>query len=160
LSKNIFFDFKIPEGRGDISKIKVNKKIINLVDESYNSNPLSLKAALLNYDKLNVKKAKKHLLIGDMLELGKHSVKHHLLFKSLLNNLKVNKIHVIGKYIKKAIEGVNQNKKGKILKKNLEIIDLIKNDLSNNDYLLIKGSNATGLNMITKKLKKGVLNVL
>ena len=160
LPKNIFFDFKIPEGRGDITKIKVNRKVINLVDESYNSNPLSLKTALINFDKLNVKRVKKHLLLGDMLELGKYSVKHHQSFNNLLNNLKVNKIHVIGKYIKESLKGVSKNKKGIILKNRLEIIGLINNNLSNNDYLLIKGSNATGLNTIAKKLKSGDLNVL
>ena len=40
--------FKTPNGRGDITKIKINKKNLNLIDESYNSNPLSLKSAILN----------------------------------------------------------------------------------------------------------------
>ena len=47
----------------------MNKKIINLIDESYNSNPLSLKTAVLNYEKIETKKSKKYLLLGDMLEL-------------------------------------------------------------------------------------------
>ena len=55
LNKNIFLNFKVPHGRGDFSKIKVNGKNINLIDESYNSNPLSLKSAILNYDKINSK---------------------------------------------------------------------------------------------------------
>ena len=55
LDKNIFFKFKVPQGRGDMSKIKIFKKNINLVDESYNSNPLSLKSAVLNYDKIKKK---------------------------------------------------------------------------------------------------------
>ena len=46
-------DFETPEGRGDFSKLKINNKNINLIDESYNSNPLSLKSAILNYDKIN-----------------------------------------------------------------------------------------------------------
>ena len=46
LNINTFLNIKTPEGRGDITKIKVNKKIINLIDESYNSNPLSLKNAI------------------------------------------------------------------------------------------------------------------
>ena len=58
LKRNIFLDFKTPEGRGDISKIKINKKI-NLIDESYNSNPLSLESAILNFDKIANKKYKK-----------------------------------------------------------------------------------------------------
>ena len=39
ISKNIFLDFKFPDGRGDYSKLKIKNKIIKLVDESYNSNP-------------------------------------------------------------------------------------------------------------------------
>jgi len=30
---------------------------------------------------------------------------------------------------------------------------LIKNDLNNNDYLMVKASNATGLNMIVIRMK-------
>ena len=57
-------------------------------------------------------------------------------------------------------EGLNQNKKGELLNNTSEIINLINDNLSNNDYLMIKGSNATGLNIITKKLKSGNLNAL
>ena len=46
MDKDIFLNLKSPEGRGDISKIKIKNKYINLVDESYNSNPLSLKQQL------------------------------------------------------------------------------------------------------------------
>ena len=34
LNKNIFLSFKTPDGRGDISKIKINNKILNLIDEA------------------------------------------------------------------------------------------------------------------------------
>ena len=160
LSRKIFLNFKIPEGRGDISKIKVKDKLVNLVDESYNSNPLSLRTALKNYDNLEVKDFKKHVLLGDMLELGKHSIKQHKIIRGFLNNLNISKIHIIGKFIKKTYKGLDENKKGKLLNDTSEIIDLINDNLSNNDYLMVKGSNATGLNTIVKKLKSGSLNVL
>ena len=35
-------------------------------------------------------------------------------------------------------------KRGKILKITLKLLNLIKRDLNNNDYLMIKASNATG----------------
>ena len=41
LKENIFLNFKIPGGRGDHSIVKINNKKINLIDQSYNSNPLS-----------------------------------------------------------------------------------------------------------------------
>jgi len=39
------------------------------------------------------------------------------------------------------------------LNNNSQIIDLIKNDLNNNDYLMVKASNATGFNKIIRKIK-------
>ncbi len=154
IPKNIFFDFKPPEGRGDFVKIKTKLKKINLIDESYNSNPLSLKTALLNYSNLDTKKSKKHVLLGDMLELGAHSIYQHKSIKKIINKLNIDKVHVIGKHIKKTYSGINKDKRGVILSRAGETFDLINTKLSNNDYLMIKGSNLTGLYKVTQNLKK------
>ncbi len=161
LKKNIFLDFNLPNGRGDISNLRIKEKKIYFVDESYNSNPLSVREALVNFDKIKIKKTnKKYLILGDMLELGKHSIKQHKLLSQNINKTKINKVYVLGKYIKKTFSGLTPSKKGKILPKNFNIIELIKNEFKNNDYLMIKGSNATGLNKIANKLKQGNLHVL
>jgi MurE/MurF fusion protein len=153
ISKNIFTKFETPSGRGDISKIKINNKKLNLIDESYNSNPLSLKSAILNYDKLEPKKSKKYLLLGDMLELGKHSNKLHKSMGKIINRTKIDKVFVKGNKVLSIFNSILKSKRGRILNNNAQIIDLIKNDLNNNDYLMIKASNATGFNKITKDLK-------
>ena len=44
-------------------------------------------------------------------------------------------------------------KRGRILVNKLGIIEFIKKDLNNNDYLMIKASLATGFNDIVKDLK-------
>ena len=49
---------------------------------------------------------------------------------------------------------IKTSKKGKIFKQNSEIIDLIKNEFNNNDYLMIKASNATGFNKLANNLKE------
>ena len=148
------------EGRGDISKIKVDKKNIFLIDESYNSNPLSLNSAIKNFDMIKVKKSKKHLILGDMLELGKHSKRLHSKICGSINKTSINYVNVIGRHITDTYHNINKDKKGIILKKNSEIIDLIKNNINNNDYLMIKGSNSTGLNKLTNALKVGKTDVL
>ena len=153
LNKNIFINFKTPQGRGDFSKIKVNKKKLNLIDESYNSNPLSLKTAILNYDKINSKKSKKYLLLGDMLELGNHSKKLHQSIAPIINKTKIDKVFVKGNKATFIFDNLLRHKKGRILYSKSQIINLIKNDLNNNDYLMIKASNATGLNKIVKDIK-------
>jgi len=153
INKNIFLNFIPPNGRGDISKIKIDQKNIFLVDESYNSNPLSLRSAIINYDKLISKNSKKYLILGDMLELGSHSKKLHESIGDIINKTNIDKTFVFGDKITLTFDKILKKKKGKILDNKLEIINLIKSDLNNNDYLMVKASNATGLNMIINNLK-------
>ena len=152
--KDIFLDIKIPNGRGDISKVNFKNKQIFFVDESYNSNPLSLKTAIENFDNIKSKNCKKYLILGDMLELGKHSIKQHKLISKILNKTKIDQVYVIGKYIKRTFNGLKSNKKAKILNNKSDIINLINNNLNNNDYLMIKGSNSTGLHEVSTILKQ------
>ena len=99
LDKNIFFDYEIAKGRGDITKVKFNKKNIYIVDESYNSNPLSLKSAIKNFDELKIDNSKKKLILGDMLELGNYSKKLHLEAGKDINKTSLKNINVVGKHI-------------------------------------------------------------
>ena len=131
-------DVKTTEGRGDISELKINNKKIFLINESYNSNPLSLNSALENFDKINVNDKRKHILLGDMLELGKHSKKLHLSIARKINKTLINKAHVIGKDIKETFKKINKNKKGNILKNDSELDNLIMNNLKDGDYLMVK----------------------
>ena len=160
IPKNIFLDFKLPEGRGDISKLKFRNKIINFVDESYNSNPLSLKTALLNFVDIDSKDSTKHVLLGDMLELGKHSPSHHQSMSRIINKLKIDKVHIYGKDIKKTYQGLKDSKKGLVLTNILQINDLVNKTLKNKDYLMVKGSNSTGLYKKSQLLKLNKLNAL
>jgi MurE/MurF fusion protein len=160
LDKNIFYNHKISEGRGDISRVKFSKKNIYLIDESYNSNPLSLTSAIENFDMIKKSKSKKYLILGDMLELGRHSKRLHSKISEVINRTSIDCVNVIGKDIVETYKNINKDKKGIILKKNSEIINLIKNNISNNDYLMIKGSNSTGLHKLTKSIKTGKINAL
>ena len=132
---------------------KFNNKKINLIDQSYNSNPLSLKSAIKNFDKIKSKKSNKYLLIGDMLELGSHSKKLHKSIAPIINQTKIDKVFVKGKMASIIFAGISKAKKGKILLNNSQIIELIRKDLNNNDYLMVKASLATGFNDIVKNLK-------
>ena len=160
LDKNIFYDHRAVNGRGDIMKVKLFKKNLYLVDESYNSNPLSLKSALKNFDMIKVTNSKKHLVIGDMLELGKYSKKLHVEIAKSINKTSLKNINVIGEHAKWIFNNLNKTKKGIVINKKSQIIDLIKNNLNNNDYLMIKGSNSTGLNSLTNQIKTGKINAL
>ena len=70
------------------------------------------------------------------------------------------KVHIYGKYIKKTYEGLKENKKGLVLNNIHEINYLINKKLSNNDYLMVKGSNSTGLYKQSQILKLNKINAL
>jgi murE/murF fusion protein len=160
LDYNFFYNHKIPSGRGDVSKVKLFKKNFYLIDQSYNSNPLSLNSALKNFNMIKLNDDKKHLILGDMLELGKYSKKLHTdVFKNI-NKTSIKNVNVIGKHMSEAYKILHKNKKGSILKNYSEIINLIKNNINNNDYLMIKGSNSTGLNRLTNNIKSGKINAI
>ena len=69
-----------------------------------------------------------------------------------INKAKFKKIFVYGKNIVHTFNKIRTQKKGKVLKSNNDILNFIKNDLKKEDYLMIKGSNSTGLNQITKQI--------
>ena len=95
-----------------------------------------------------------------MLELGKFTKKLHKHAAKHINKSKISKVFVYGKYIHETFNKIKPQKKGTILRNKNEILNLIKNVLRNNDYLMVKGSNATGLNNIFSKLKKGNFNAI
>ena len=151
ISKNIFTKHQITEGRGNISNIKINKKNITLINESYNSNPLSLKFSIDKMGLLGDKKSRRIALLGDMLELGKFSKKLHIKCANYINNSKINKVFVTGKYIRHTFNKIKTQKKGRIININ-QLKNFVEKDLKDKDYLMVKGSNSTGLNRYVKDI--------
>ena len=154
VNKNILLSYKPLEGRGDLKKVRFMKKSINIIDESYNSNPLSLDFAIKKYNSISVDKNNKIMLLGDMLELGKHSKKLHIQASNTINKSNIDKVYVYGKHIRHTFNKIKTQKRGKILNNISEIKKFLKFDLFNGDYLMIKASNSTGLNSMVSEIKK------
>ena len=153
LKSNFFSNYKTPSGRGNIKKITVGSKKIKIIDESYNSNPLSLNFSIKKFDNLKINPNKKFMLLGDMLELGKFSKKLHIEAAKDLNKAKFKKLFVYGNKIIETFNKIRTQKRGKILQSTSDVLEIIKNELNNGDFLMIKGSNSTGLNKITKQIE-------
>ncbi len=154
--KSLIKNLQPTAGRGKKYNILRYKKKFRFIDESYNANPLSVKNAILRFDSLKKEKFKKYLVLGDMLELGHKSRKYHEEISKVINNSDIDKVFVKGKQTIFTYKNLNKNKRGNILQ-NTEDIDLnLRSIISNNDYLMIKGSNATGLNNFSKNIIKGI----
>ena len=160
LNEKFFYNYNLPEGRGDQNFIKIKKKKINLIDESYNSNPSSLKFAIDKFNNLDSKSKKKIILLGDMLELGKYSKKLHIEAAKIVNKTDINEVYVYGKNIIDTFNKIRPQKRGRVLYSKKDILNFLINDIKNGEYLMIKGSNSTGLNVITQNLKSGRLSAI
>jgi UDP-N-acetylmuramoyl-tripeptide--D-alanyl-D-alanine ligase len=65
-------DYTPEGGRGNVHRVGG----VTIIDESYNANPLSLRASLEHFGKVKPK-AKGIVVFADMLELGEFSERHH-----------------------------------------------------------------------------------
>ena len=143
------------DGRGKIHSINRYNRNFKLIDESYNANPLSMKSAIQNFDSIKKDNFKKYLILGDMLELGKRSEILHKDMSKVINNSDIDKVFIKGEKTLETYKKIKKQKRGNIFQIEEDIDFTLNNIIANNDYLMIKGSNATGLNILSKKIIKG-----
>ncbi len=148
-------NFDLSEGRGKKYFVKRYNKKFNFIDESYNANPLSVKNAINKLKSIKKNNFKKYLVLGDMLELGSKSKKYHEELSKVINNSDIDKVFIKGKKTIFTYKQLYKDKRGNILQNNEDIDLSLSRLISNNDYLMIKGSNATGLNDFSKKMIRG-----
>ena len=116
----------IPRGRGSV--IEVGS--ITIVDDSYNANPASMRAALTAF---RDRPAQRHLgMLGEMLELGEHSREMHLGLASELEGL--DEVWLVGEQMR-TLEGQHFAQAGEALMASVVAA------LRPGDALLVKGSN-------------------
>ena len=143
--------FKLPLGRGNIIKLSITGNSFWVIDDSYNSNPASLSAALRSLTKVN-NKGKKIVVLGDMLELGKKSLVLHQSFKNQIETGQIKALFTIGQYMKELYKIIDNDLK-KYHFDNLDSLTLkLKSIIEKDDMVLIKGSNSMNLNKIIKNI--------
>ena len=159
ISKNIKFLEPI-KGRGKEYNIKRFKTKFYLIDESYNANPFSVKQSIQNLSNIKIKNSKKYLLLGDMLELGNKTDHYHKKLSKIINNADIDKLFIYGNNALNTYKHIKKIKRGNILQHKSDFDEIFSNIIKKNDYLMIKGSNATGLNQLTNNIIKGSVNVI
>mgnify|MGYP003343236403 CR=1 FL=1 len=149
-------NFQPSEGRGKVYNVKRYKKNFKLIDESYNANPISVKNAIQKLGSIKKQKFKKYLLLGDMLELGQKSEILHKKLSKVINNSDIDKVFIKGNKTLTTYRNIHKEKRGNIFQEEEDVDFTLNNIIANNDYLMIKGSNATNLNNLSKRMIKGI----
>ncbi len=115
--------------------------------DAYNANPSSMKAAIENYNRLELKN--KIIILGDMFELGEESVFEHSALGKLLSNCSFNRIILCGKNMKTAAEQLSSKD---YFETKSDLISFLKNNKIENSSILIKGSRGMGLESVLEFL--------
>jgi UDP-N-acetylmuramoyl-tripeptide--D-alanyl-D-alanine ligase len=128
----------IPENnRSQIIETRNNTLIL----DAYNANPSSMKAMLLSFSEQ--KYLKKLCVLGDMLELGRESVKEHQEIILLCKKLNLD-CYYIGEEFGKVTKKAFKNRK--------EFEDKLKQEGISNNTILLKGSRGIGLEKLVEYL--------
>ena len=146
------------DGRGLIHNILINKKKIKVIDESYNSNPDTMKQSIDYFTNIKKKDSQKILILGNMNELGKNTYKLHFKLLTELDKSDFKFVILCGEFFRRSIIKLNNPKNEFIYIENRnEIMEFLNTKIHNNDIILIKCSNSTEVNKFVKNLLKKVI---
>lgn len=143
-------NYKPIEKRWEISNIG-GYKIIN---DSYNSNPESLKAAISTF--LATQKSPRMLVLGDMGELGKYEQTYHKEIGEFLNQYDDVKVITVGELAKYIIKGLSPEKQSEAVsfEDNKSAAEYILKNIPSCTVMLFKASRFMKFEEIIKELEK------
>ncbi len=143
--------FRTPEKRGVVSYLK-NGAV--LLDSTYNAAPDSIKASLYTISELTQRGKRTVAVIGEMLELGAYSEEAHSHIGKVIAELKdgIDVLITVGEYAK--FIGENSNiSDWEHFENSTLATNYLKEEVKNNDIILVQGSNSVSLNAVVNALE-------
>ncbi|MEQ8658696.1 MAG: UDP-N-acetylmuramoylalanyl-D-glutamyl-2,6-diaminopimelate--D-alanyl-D-alanine ligase [Hyphomicrobiales bacterium] len=130
-----------PDGRGRKHVIDTPGDAITLLDESYNANPASVKAALKVLSRLPTgQRGRRIAVLGDMLELGDEASAMHGALVYDFTALGVDKVYACGPLMKALWRVLPMEKRGAYAENSDGLRKPLLSDLAPGDAVMIKGS--------------------
>jgi len=143
-----------PSGRGARVLLKVADGQALLIDESYNANPASMRAALMTLATVPRDQfARRVAVLGDMLELGAEAGALHRDLSAAVEDSGVDLIFACGPHMKGLYEAVSRPQKGGWSDKASDLEPVLRGALRPGDVIMIKASNGTRLGPVVEMLK-------
>lgn len=145
-------NFSLSSNRMDMQKIKNNITVIN---DSYNANLDSMKAAISVLSKMKAKR--KIAVLGNMFELGEYTEEIHKKVGKFVAENNIDILITVGKYAEYIAEEAKKNNVNETIYicKNIEEASKILNkEMKKNDFILLKASNSMNFSKILELIKE------
>lgn len=133
--------FALPAGRGQSLPILHAGKRITLIDDAYNANPRSMQAFL---QRLVHERGRLLLVLGDMLELGEASARHHAALLPLITASGASSVFLLGDNMSRlAPQLQDAGIESHSAKDPLLVFRQLSDRLKDGDVVAVKGSHAS-----------------
>ena len=133
--------FRPGAGRGARHEVELDGARVTLIDESYNANPASMRAAFAVLAAQTPGPGGRRVaVIGDMRELGPESRAMHA---GLAGHVTADIVHTAGDDAAALREALPEGKRGAHVSAAIDLADELMEDVRGGDVILFKGSNAS-----------------
>ena len=146
--------FQAPQGRGARQVLPWDGGTITLLDESYNANPTSMRAALDVLAQIPVQHgARKIAVVGDMKELGDFEKQYHRALAHELIAHKIDCVFCVGDAMAVCFENLPSAHQGFYTQKVEAMVEPLLSVLKAGDCVMIKGSNSMRMATLVKAIQ-------
>jgi UDP-N-acetylmuramoyl-tripeptide--D-alanyl-D-alanine ligase len=145
-----------PKGRGERHVLQFARKggAATLIDESYNANPASMRAAIgLLGQSQPVKDGRRVAVLGDMLELGKNASAMHAALAEQLAEAGVATVFLAGPLMRALWDRLPKQQRGGYAETAAELEPLVLKALAPGDVVMVKGSKGSRMGPLVNTIK-------
>ncbi|WP_237155343.1 UDP-N-acetylmuramoyl-L-alanyl-D-glutamate--2,6-diaminopimelate ligase [Oryzibacter oryziterrae] len=130
-----------PKGRGKRHNLRVYGGNALLIDESYNANPTSMRAAIALLTQTGQGSRRRHVaVLGDMLELGPQSARLHAELVEPLKQAQVDTVFCCGPLMHNLWQSLPKPMRGAYAEQAAGLQSALLDDLRAGDVVMVKGS--------------------
>jgi UDP-N-acetylmuramoyl-tripeptide--D-alanyl-D-alanine ligase len=147
-------EFSAPKGRGSRITLHAAGGAFTLIDESYNANPASMRAALSLLGAARPGSGGRRIaVLGDMLELGPEGPQAHIDLASDLARNNVDLLFCVGPLMRGLFEASPQAIRGFWAERSADIKESLFEAARGGDVVMVKGSNGSAMGPIVAALR-------
>lgn len=148
-------DLTPPVGRGERTVLSVGAGEFVLVDESYNANPASMRAALATLGQMEPGfRGRRVAVLGDMLELGPEGAGLHRELAASVEANRVDLVFAAGPLMENLMEALPRERQGGYAPTSAELEGTVFKSIRAGDIVMVKGSNGIRMGRIVSALKE------
>ncbi len=142
-------------GRGARERISVRDGAFELIDESYNANPLSMSAAIATLGRTTLGKGGRRIaVLGDMLELGRTAGELHAGLAKPLAEHRINAVFASGPLMHHLWTAIAEGQRGGYAATSAEIALAVADEVRAGDVVMVKGSYGSKMRVVVEALRR------